>query len=134
MLSDLVPDEETGRWLLALWDDRGTVSADDRCVTPLIYEDGSTGRCVLSRSHHDPDATPVDVPHADENGRLAPLLVRRQTILEVRRVHDRERDSSDTAREAEVLAEAARIMRKYRGGLSTTIAVLEETQRMIESK
>lgn len=36
------------------------------------------------------------------------------------------------AHEAEVLAEAAQIMRKYRGGLGTTIAVLEETQHALE--
>jgi hypothetical protein len=35
------------------------------------------------------------------------------------------------AHEADVLAEAARIMRKHRGGLATTIAVLVETEEAL---
>lgn len=80
----LVPDEETRAWLLAFWNARNTVTEATQCPTPLIYEDGSKGRCVLSADHLDIDLTPVDVPHADKEGQLAGLLVHRQTILEAR--------------------------------------------------
>jgi hypothetical protein len=80
----LVPDERTKAWLLIYWEERDTVTEDTQCPTPLIYEDGSEGRCVLSADHLDIDLTPVDVPHADKDGRLADLLVHRQSILEAR--------------------------------------------------
>jgi hypothetical protein len=82
----LVPDEETRVWLLRFWDARGLVTPLSQCPTPLVYEDGSEGRCVLARNHTDPDLVPVDVPHADKDGRLADKLVHRATILDVRRV------------------------------------------------
>lgn len=82
----LVPDGETRAWLLDFWNARYRVTPLSQCPTPLVYEDGSAGRCVLARVHQDPDLVPVDVPHADKDGRLAPKLVSRATILEVRRV------------------------------------------------
>jgi hypothetical protein len=83
---ELVPDKKTREWLLAFWRARDLFAGEDQCPTPLVYEDGSTGRCVLSSIHLDPDLIPVNVPHADKDGRLAPLLVSRETIFEVRRV------------------------------------------------
>lgn len=95
-LSDLLPDAETRKWLLAFWELRDQVTPETQCPTPLEYEDGATGRCVLPRDHLDIDRVPVDVPHADKDGRLAPLLVHRKAILEARALEEggKERASS----------------------------------------
>lgn len=39
----------------------------------------------------------------------------------------------DLTHEADVLAEAARIIRRHRGGLGTVIAVLEETEQALRN-
>jgi hypothetical protein len=96
-MSDLLPDAETGKWLLAFWESRDQVTPETQCPTPLEYEDGTTGRCVLSREHLDIDRVPVDVPHADKDGRLAPLLVHRQTILEARALEESDRERASSA-------------------------------------
>jgi hypothetical protein len=80
----LVPDGETRAWLLAFWNLRDLVTPETQCPTPLVYEDGTKGRCVLDIRHLDIDRVPVDVPHADKDGRLADLNVHRQTILDAR--------------------------------------------------
>lgn len=80
----LVPDSETRAWLLAFWDLRDLVTPETQCPAPLVYEDGTRGRCVLDARHLDTQQVPVDVPHADKDGRLADLGVHRQTILEAR--------------------------------------------------
>jgi hypothetical protein len=85
-LTTLVPDGRTRAWLLMFWNIRDTVTAETQCPTPLTYKNGSEGRCVLARWHQDVDRVPVNVPHADKDGLLAPLLVSRETILDVRAV------------------------------------------------
>lgn len=96
-MSDLLPDAETRQWLLAFWDSRDQVTPETQCPTPLEYEDGTTGRCVLSRDHLDVDRVPVDVPHADKDSRLAPLLIGRQTILEARALEENDRERASRA-------------------------------------
>ena len=72
--------EESRAWLLTFWEMRGITPREAQCPTPLRYEDGSVGRCVLNALHTNIDIVTVDVPHADKDGRLADLLVHRDTI------------------------------------------------------
>jgi hypothetical protein len=85
----LIPDDETWAWLLSFWNTRDLVTPETQCPTPLTYKDGSTGRCVLDKHHLDHDDVPVNVPHADKDGRLAPKLVSRETMFEVRAMSER---------------------------------------------
>jgi hypothetical protein len=80
----LVPDAETRDWLELFWELRDQVTPELQCPTPLTYEDGTQGRCVLHKFHTDYDWVPVDIPHADKDGRLAGLRVHRDTIRQVR--------------------------------------------------
>lgn len=81
----LVPDQETATLLGLFWDMRGKVKDENRCPTPLI-RDGVEERCVLDVNH-----LKSDVPHATEDGHLAPILVRQSTIraAEALAEHDR---------------------------------------------
>jgi len=92
MTRPLLPDAETKAWLLTFWETRHLVTELSQCPTPLTYEDGSEGRCVLHKLHLDPDKIPVNVPHADKDGRLAPLLISRETIFDARRVEENYRN------------------------------------------
>lgn len=82
----LVPDAETKEWLLTFWELRDLVTPETQCTTPLTYEDGSPGRCVLDARHLDYDSVPVDVPHADKDGRLADVGIHRDTIRQARHI------------------------------------------------
>lgn len=89
---ELVPDEKTRSWLLTFWEMRSQVTGATRCPTPLVYENGRQGRCVLSRAHQDGETIGANVPHCDKDGRLAPLLVSWETIREARLLSGQERD------------------------------------------
>lgn len=80
----LVPDEQTRFWLLLLWELRDAFPQESQCGVTLVYEDGSKGRCVLPSVHTDVDKVPCDIPHADKDGRLADLMIHRDTIRQVR--------------------------------------------------
>jgi hypothetical protein len=80
-MSYLVPDPDTDLWLMFFWITRDLVTPEYQCPTPLVYPDGTVCKCVLSREHLDDDL-PVDIPHATETGRLAPVLPVRHAIAE----------------------------------------------------
>jgi len=91
---------------------------------------------------HKPRPIPIPFrPPAAERAWLAALLtegvrlLRAQTEnLRLREDHKTMDDSSKMAAEADVLRQAHAIIKQYRGGLETTLAVIEETEQALRAQ
>lgn len=91
-MSEIFKTEQDKLVFNAYWDGRHRVLPENKCPTPLTYpETGLSGECVLDKSHislmlmdENIEEFQANVPHADKDGRLAPLPFSWQTMMQAR--------------------------------------------------
>lgn len=99
-MSKVIESSTARRLLIQFWDLRSLVTPETQCKMMLKYDDGTTARCVLDKSHNDGEKLRANVPHADPEGRLAAQPISWETIRaagELPRILEEERLNRDTA-------------------------------------
>jgi hypothetical protein len=80
-MKQAVESQRAWELLLDFWNKRDDVSEENRCKKVISYPgDKEDEQCVLHKDHLDGEKLQANVPHADKDGNMVPLLVSWETI------------------------------------------------------